>query len=58
MTEPLKGLLRLHEGQPVIEISPDTGTTITTFVFGELCAIGEEAPVSGGALPERLQKRR
>jgi hypothetical protein len=47
LTEPGKGLLRLHEGQPVIEITPDTGTTFVTISLGEFCAIGSEVPVAG-----------
>ena len=47
LTEPGKGLLRLHEGQPVIEVTPETGTTFVTIALGPLCAIGEEVPVAG-----------
>jgi len=47
LTEALKGLIRLHEGQPVAEISLDSGTNIISFVLGELCAIGEEVQVAG-----------
>jgi hypothetical protein len=42
-----KGLLRLHEEQPVIEVSPDVGTTFVTIELSELCAIGESVPVAG-----------
>ena len=46
-TETGKGILRLHENQPVIEVTPDVGTTFVTIALGPLCAIGEEVPVAG-----------
>ncbi len=47
VSEPLKGLLILFEGQPLIKFVPVTGTTFVNFIFGELCSLGEKVPVTG-----------
>jgi hypothetical protein len=47
LTLAAKGLIRLHSSQPVIEVSPDTGTTFVVIELSELCAIGTEVPVAG-----------
>jgi hypothetical protein len=44
----LLGLLVLASvGVPVTRITPETGTLLATIEFGELCLIGESAPVNG-----------
>lgn len=47
VSEPLKGLLVLNEGKPIIEFTPVTGTAFVTFIFGEECALGTKVPVTG-----------
>jgi hypothetical protein len=47
VSKPLKGLLILHEGEPLIEFKPVTGETFVVLSLGEECTIGEELPVTG-----------
>ncbi len=47
VSEPLKGLLVLHEGKPLIKFAPVKGETFVNFSFGELCSLGEVVPVTG-----------
>jgi hypothetical protein len=48
-SEPLKGLIVLHEGKPLVKFTPVTGTTFVNFIFGEECSLGEEVPVTGSS---------
>lgn len=47
VSNPLKGLLVLHEGQGVIRFEPAEGTAFVTIALGEACAIGESCTVTG-----------
>lgn len=47
VSEPLKGLLVLHEGEPIIEFKPVTGEKFVVLLMSEECSIGEELPVTG-----------
>jgi hypothetical protein len=50
-TEPLKGLLVLHEVEGkkvgVVEIKPKTGNVFANLFFGEECSLPEEMPIIG-----------
>lgn len=49
VSEPLKGLLVLHEGEPIIEFKPVTGEAFVVLFLGtkEECSVGEELAVTG-----------
>jgi len=51
ITEKGTGLIVLHEvaGKkiPLVKLSPDVGTTLAVFNFGELCGAGEEITLNG-----------
>jgi len=47
VSEPLIGLIVLHEGKALVKFTPVTGTTFVNFIFGEACSLGEEVPVTG-----------
>jgi hypothetical protein len=47
VSKPLKGLLVLHEGEPIIEFKPVTGEIFVVLLTSEACSIGEELPVTG-----------
>jgi hypothetical protein len=47
VSEPLKGLLILHEGKPLIRFDPVKGETFVVFEFSEECALGGNVPVTG-----------
>lgn len=54
-SEPLKGLLILNEGKPIIEFKPVAAGKAPPFVvllMGEECTIGEELPVTGTSTVE------
>ena len=46
-TEKGVGLVVLHNSEPVLEIKPDSGTTMAKIFFGEECSIAEELVVTG-----------
>ena len=46
-TEKGTGLIVLHNGEPVVELKPDTGTTLAKIFLGEECSVSEELIVSG-----------
>jgi hypothetical protein len=41
------GLIVLHNGEPVVKLSPDTGTTLTKIFLFEVCPIASEIFVTG-----------
>ena len=47
LSNPGKGLLKLHETKPVTEITPVSGETFATMEFGEECSLPETVPVKG-----------
>jgi hypothetical protein len=47
VSEPLKGLLVLHEGKPLIRFDPVKGETFVNFEFSEECSLGAKVPVTG-----------
>ena len=46
-TEKGFGLIVLHNGEPVLKLSPDTGKTLAKIFLGEECAVSEELIVEG-----------
>jgi hypothetical protein len=46
-SEKLTGLIVLHNGEPVVKFSPDTGTTLARIFLFEECPIAEEVVVAG-----------
>ena len=46
-TEKGVGLIVLHNGEPVLEVKPDTGTTLATISLGEECAVSEGLVITG-----------
>lgn len=46
-TEKGKGLIVLHNGEPVLLLLPDTGLTLAKIFLGEECAVSEELIVGG-----------
>jgi hypothetical protein len=52
VSEPLVGLMVLHEGKTLVKFTPVTGTTFVKFEFGEECSLGEVVPVTGTSTVE------
>jgi hypothetical protein len=46
-TEKFTGLIVLHNGEPVVKVSPDAGTTLARLALFEGCPIAEEIIVTG-----------
>ena len=46
-TEKGTGSIVLHEAEPVVKLTPDTGTILTKINLGEECPVGEELIVEG-----------
>lgn len=47
LTEKLTGLIKLHESEPIILITPDSAKTLVKIFLGEECSFGEETLVKG-----------
>jgi hypothetical protein len=47
VTNKLKGLLLEHEGSPVVEVSPESGSSFVSLLMGSECVLGEELVIEG-----------
>lgn len=47
ITENGTGLIVLHNGEPVVELKPDVGTTLTKIFLSASCGVAEELIVTG-----------